>query len=138
MNRSKSVEDELYIIGLWGIALGGIGIVLYFAVIRDFLPPASCVFLKMFGLYCPGCGGTRAVEALLHGRILESLWYHPVVLYTVIVFGGFMLTNTLRRIPNSPVKGWKFHVWHLYGALVIIFLNWILKNILLIGFDRMM
>lgn len=135
MRKSKTIEDELYIIGLWIIVLGGMGILLYFSVIKDILPPASCFFLKVFGLYCPGCGGTRSVEALFHGHILESLWYHPVVLYTVIIFGGFMLTNTLKRIPKMPVTGWKFHSWHLYGALAIIVLNWILRNILLLGFD---
>lgn len=135
MRKLKTIEDELYIIGLWIIALGAIGMILYFGVIRDILPQASCFFVKVFGLYCPGCGGTRAVEALLHGRIRESLWYHPVVLYTVVIFGGFMLTNTLKRIPKIRIKGWKFHSWHLYGALAIIIVNWILRNILLLGFD---
>ena len=36
-----------------------------------FWPP--CVFHKLTGLYCPGCGNTRALAALLHGDIAGSL-----------------------------------------------------------------
>lgn len=108
---------------------------LYIKVLLPILPSMPCVFLQMLGLYCPGCGGTRAVQALLEGNFLLSLWYHPLVMYTVIVFGGFMLTNTLQKLHVPHVKGWKFHEWHLYVALILTIVNWILKNMLLLGFN---
>lgn len=132
MNRNKTIEDECYYIGLGFAGLGLIGCFIYFKFIVPILPDSSCFFWKVFGLYCPGCGGTRAVDALLHGHILQSLWYHPLVIYTVVVFGGFMLTNTMRKLHILHIKGWKFHAWQLYGALVIVLCNWILKNILLL------
>lgn len=36
-----------------------------------FWPP--CGFHALTGLYCPGCGNTRALAALLHGDIAGSL-----------------------------------------------------------------
>lgn len=82
----------------------------------------GCFVRMLFGVYCPGCGGTRAVISLLHGRILESLWYHPVVLYTVVAFGYHLI---LRR---KPKVAW------LFGALGIIVGNCLVKNILLLVF----
>ena len=73
-------------------------------------------------------------SALLAGHPLSATWYHPLVTYTVVIFGGFMLTQTLARLHIGGIKGWKFHEWHLYAAVAIMIGNFILKNILLLGF----
>lgn len=135
MKKQKSLEDWLYVISLIALVIGGVGTYVYLKLIA--LPNAPvfpCVMWSIFGLYCPGCGGTRAVVALLQGNVLQSLWYHPLVLYTVVLFGGFILTQTLERLRVPGIKGWKFHAWQLYGAVVILFLNMIIKNILLLCF----
>ena len=85
-------------------------------------------------MYCPGCGGTRAVRALLQGDLLLSLWYHPLVIYTVVIFGGFMITHTLEKFSVPHVKGWKFHNWYLLVALGIVVVNFVVKNVLLLAF----
>ena len=135
MKKQKNLEDWLYVISLCTLVLGVAGAYIYFKLLS--LPNAPifpCVLWSVFGLYCPGCGGTRAVAALLQGDILKSLWYHPLVLYTVVLFGGFVLTQTLARMHVPKIKGWRFHAWQLYGAVVILFLNMIIKNILLLCF----
>jgi len=134
-NKIQKPEDELYVLGLFFMLFGGIAFIVYYFVLVPILPPNACVFLQIFHIYCPGCGGTRAVGALLQGDFLSSVWYHPVVLYTIVVFGGFMLTHTMERFHVLHIKGWKFHGWYLYGALILTIVNWILKNILLLGFN---
>ena len=42
-----------------------------------------CLFRAVTKIYCPGCGGTRAVYLLLTGHPVLSFLYHPIVLYTV-------------------------------------------------------
>jgi len=38
----------------------------------------GCVFRKVTGLDCPGCGMTRATYAMLHGRIGDAFAFNPV------------------------------------------------------------
>ena len=40
--------------------------------------PVLCPFRRATGLPCPGCGLTRALVCVAHGRIGESLAYHPL------------------------------------------------------------
>ena len=128
--QRTTLEDALYRAGLAVSAVSCVVIPLYFGVILKRFEMPPCVFSTYLRTYCPGCGGTRAVESLLHGRILESVWYHPIVLYTVIVFGGFMLTQSLERLGVRFVRGWRYHDWHLYGAVVVLVCNFLLKNLL--------
>ena len=46
----------------------------------------KCVFFEAFHLYCPGCGGTRALFALLRLDVLSSLKYNPVLIFGIIVY----------------------------------------------------
>lgn len=128
-DRDK-LETELFYIGIL-LLVAGIGIVAaYYFWLRRFLPQVPCIFLQMAGIYCPGCGGTRAVTALLHGRILQAVWYHPLVPYTAVVAGGFLLTQGLERMGVKGVRGWRYHNWYLYGAVALVMGNFLLKNLL--------
>ena len=50
-------------------------------VVLLLVPPGSphakwlprCMFHQLTGLYCPGCGATRALSAMLHGDMKASL-----------------------------------------------------------------
>ena len=96
-----------------------------------------CPFRRVAGLYCPGCGGTRAVKALLEGRLLESLWLHPLVPYGAALYLAFMGSQTLRLLwgalfPSGrrfPALRWRDG--YLWGALALLALNWAVKNGLL-------
>lgn len=91
-----------------------------------------CLFHLLTGWYCPGCGGTRAVKYLLQGNFMMSLQYHPLVLYTVaavlVKAAAFAAAKALKRREYSPGHG-KLLV---YGALVVVIVNWCVKNYLLV------
>ncbi len=40
--------------------------------------PSFCLFYHLTGLPCPGCGLTRSFVCLGHGRLWESLHWHPL------------------------------------------------------------
>jgi hypothetical protein len=64
----------------------------------DFYP--QCPVFYWFGIYCPGCGATRAMAALLHGRWAEALRFNPLVVVAlpfVAVFLGLIYWRAVRR-----------------------------------------
>lgn len=137
MGKRKTLEDELYIMGLVALGLGMIGAFLFLKFVLPNMPERPCIIFEYLGVYCPGCGGTRAVIHLLHGRLLKSVWYHPLVMYGVVLYVWFMLSHTLHKL-HIIKSGMKFKEGYLYGALVVLGLNFVLKNILKFGFGILM
>ena len=43
----------------------------------------SCYLYELTGIYCPGCGCTRAVYALIHGDVILSLKQNPLVIVSL-------------------------------------------------------
>jgi len=73
-------------------------------------PP--CPFRAATGLWCPGCGATRASYLLLHGDVGSALHFNamwvilaPFALYQAVAFAGEACgVRWLRRIPvTQPV-----------------------------------
>lgn len=49
-----------------------------------------CPVYRYLHIYCPGCGSTRALAALLHGRLVDAMHYNPlfvILLPLVLAFG---------------------------------------------------
>ena len=128
--RNRSCEDELFLIGLISLAVGTAVGLLYYFRLRYFLPRIPCFFSNVLGIYCPGCGGTRAVYALLHGEFMKAVWYHPLVPYGAVTGGGFMLTQGFYRLGFRHIKPWKYHNWYLYGAMSVLVCYFLIKNLL--------
>ena len=98
-------------------------------------PPDGCVLHNLTGYYCPGCGGTRAIHALLHGHIVRSFFYHPIVVYTAVFFGWFMLSQTIEKASRGRLAiGMHYRDIYLWIALAIVLLNWLVKNLFLAVF----
>ncbi len=134
----KAEEHALYLMG-WAalllLALAALGIRVWTEVWGKALPP--CMLQKLTGLYCPGCGGTRAIITLLQGRPIISFLYHPLVLYTAVIGGWFMLSHTIEKLSKGrlPIGMSYRDVW-MWGALCLVGVNFAVKNILLfMGID---
>ena len=131
--KKMSYETAFYIAG-WCMVGLFIPVVLYLCS-RDphtdtLLPP--CILHLLTGAYCPGCGGTRAVWYLFHGDLLRTLLYHPLVFYIAVFGGWFMTSQTVERISRHKIRiGLKYHDNYLWAALVIVVVNFIVKNFFL-------
>lgn len=43
----------------------------------------KCMSWQYWGIYCPGCGSSRAVHALAHGRVAEAMRLNPLLVLCV-------------------------------------------------------
>ena len=73
-DHAERTEDVLFCIIVAGIIIfvGGLGI-LHVLDLEWIAQGAPCFIYSLTGWYCPGCGGTRAVKALLCGRLFDSI-----------------------------------------------------------------
>ena len=124
MKKHRLSRLELLALGVFLLAAATACIVVLM------FPPGSpeaqrlpkCLFHEWTGLYCPGCGTTRALYALMHGDLKTSLHENlllipagltatalivkpriglcrPVAIAIIVVVVGF---TVLRNIPCEP------------------------------------
>lgn len=92
-----------------------------------FLP--ACPVHAATGLFCPGCGTTRALYALLHGRLAEALDANlllVVLLPVLAVLGVLLFTAAVR---DNRVRDLRFPPWVTFGLLALVTLFTILRNL---------
>lgn len=94
-----------------------------------------CWFYSEYHIYCPGCGCTRALTALLRGDILRSLYYNPAVAYTAGLLGVYLVSQTIHRLRRG--RGWalRYADWWFPGLAWILAVNCLLRNLLWWGFE---
>lgn len=91
----------------------------------------QCRFLSTFHLYCPGCGGTRAVYALLRLDIIASIIYNPMVLLGGLVYIYYNV-RAIIAIKNNNEEYFIKQKYMLLPILAVILIVYsIIRNILL-------
>ncbi|WP_287226886.1 DUF2752 domain-containing protein [Oscillibacter sp.] len=54
---------------------------------------SRCWVWEHWHVYCPGCGGTRALMAPAQGRVGAALWYHTPVVITLALAAIYLFSN---------------------------------------------
>lgn len=95
----------------------------------------GCGFKDVLGIYCPGCGGTRALGAILHGRILKSVIYNPAVVLGALLIIYYDVRAMLSLITGNAQK-YLGRINHrfLIAYPIVILAYAVLRDILLICF----
>jgi hypothetical protein len=88
----------------------------------------GCALYKLTGLYCPGCGGLRAVHQLLHGRLLIAFRFNPLFVTTVPLLLWAIGRGIHRYVHSEPFLPSLKVTWlWSFGVVVILFA--ILRNL---------
>ena len=112
---------------LGAAAIGAMAVVFFFDPAKNNFYPV-CLFHKLTGLNCPGCGATRALFALLHGHILRALHDNALFIFSLaalMVWGAPFVWRKWRHQPaqfNLPPK-------FLWTFLAVAFLFAVLRNL---------
>ena len=89
-----------------------------------------CLFYRMTGLYCPGCGSGRAVRALLAGNFWASFRCNPLLWLLGIPAIVCVVREYLRIL--FPRLGWKPLIPNqrlVIGVTLLIFGFWLLRSL---------
>ena len=93
----------------------------------------TCGVNRLLHIYCPGCGGTRAMKALLQGELLTSLRANPLVLWgaflALLQYVRALRALFLRDPYACPIRSWSW-----ISIIAIALTLFILRNLLLIFF----
>ena len=112
--------------------VGLLGLVLY----ANYDPTAGrwalqCAFRQLTGWQCPGCGGQRAVYALLHGHVVQAVSYN---LYAVVAYPYALLFVVRWLAPCQQFKQWLTRYIenrYVVRAYIVTFMVWIVvRNVL--------
>ena len=94
-----------------------------------------CAFYSLIGLYCPGCGGTRAVYSLLRLRLFDAIKYNITVPFGAFVYIYYNIRAIICLVKkdDSYFKNNRYYLCIAFAAVLVC--NFILKNMLLLCFD---
>lgn len=94
------------------IILGFIYLIVFLAFARGI----PCLFNKLTGLKCPGCGMTRAIAQLWRGHIHSALEYNALCISVLPITCLYLLYRAARYVNNEDDG---FQIWE-YILLILL------------------
>ena len=129
MKKEKNLNDYVYISVIITVLVLIMFYIIYVLIGKP--PIFNCLIYENFGIYCPGCGCTRALINLFQGNIIKSLYYNPTVLYAVIVLIIYLVGNTIAKVLKKDSKYiLKYTPILIYVGIFILIGTCIVKNLL--------
>lgn len=119
------------LINLIVILLAAMSFVLMQIPVRQ-LPFGDCAMKSLFHLYCPGCGGTRAVKCLFRGDILGCICFYPPIAYSVVLGIYYYIKYFAGLILGGRYKMQKLDLNVFLWLVAILLAFFIIRNILLV------
>lgn len=131
MNRKAAKQFLLMHI----IAVAAVLLLPLYTKLTDYLSfgITKCLLHDVFYLYCPLCGGTRAVMALLRLNVAEAFRCNAFVVLCLPIALFFYL-RAWWRLRRGEEKLWQVPAWLWITVVSVMILYGILRNVLMIGF----
>lgn len=127
--KLKTKDDYIFVSLLITSIIIIFFVLLYKYIFNNSFSISSCFFYEHLGIYCPGCGCTRAFLSLLNFDFALSLYYNPVVLYCAIIVILYFITQTIDRIFKHSKYLMPYSNWYGYVGIFIMIAHCVYKNL---------
>ncbi len=116
-NRFKALRVIGILVGL--ALLGGAAVLYLFdPAVNGFYP--RCQLYRVTGLQCPGCGGLRALHALLHGHVVEAFRLNPLFVGALPAAGTWVGVWLMRKRRDPAARLTLPTAWIWAGVAIVI------------------
>ena len=122
-----TVERVAAAAGIGVVAVGGFVIQHFNPVTAGFFP--KCPFLLLTGHYCPGCGTTRGLHALLNGDLAGAAGYNLLMVMSLPILAWLFVSYTLVAVRGRALPRVFVPAPLIWATLVVIVAFWILRNL---------
>jgi len=85
------------------LRIGVLGAVFVTAPFWVWHGPGLCLFHRLTGLECPGCGMTRAFHAISHGELAQALSFNLLSIAVYAFFMGIILWDVVYLITGTRI-----------------------------------
>ncbi len=92
-----------------------------------FYPP--CIFHRLTGLYCPGCGSLRAASRLLHADLAGALSLNALFVLATPYMLWALVSGAREAATGRPLPAIALSKRVRVVLLVLVALFWILRNV---------
>lgn len=132
--KRKEYIKKLVFINLPIILISVIYLILFYTVFQN-SQFFRCITKEYLHVYCPACGGSRALVSLLKFNLLESFILFPPLLLAVIIIFELDFRMFLCAYHNTDKYMKNYTYRRFYILVFFIVANFILKNALLVFFN---
>jgi hypothetical protein len=108
------------------LAAGAVVLFVFNPEQAHFFPP--CPLHAVTGLYCPGCGSTRALHQLLHGHVAAAFDFNPL-LVVALPFVLVGLAREVWRITRGIARPSRLPAWWMWAVLVVVVAFGVARNL---------
>ena len=121
--------NRIFVLAAVGLLLV-LGALSFFGFLRLERIAPPCLFHRVTGLNCPGCGGTRAISAMLRLDFAAAFWYNPLICCLAGVVGGWFLwfcKNAFFGVYHPPFRS-RWYLRFCVGAALVTLAFFFLRN----------
>lgn len=112
------------------MGLAALAVVIIFCVLGWMGIGIPCLFRKMTGLLCPGCGNSRAVLSLLK-LDLKAAFFYNMLFPLEFFYIGWVLFHCIRSyLKTGKFSYWPKKIWLDVLILIAVLLWWIIRNLI--------